>query len=357
MSIKIFIGNLSDEVESDDIRVLFEKYGKVDECDVLKNYGFVHMPNKDSVDSAIADLNGYNIKGQRMRVELSTGKRGIPKGDRERRGYYEREGHGGRPRPYPPPPRRGPPPPPPPPLDYDPYYRYPYPERDPYYRLPPVDRYLPRLPPDVRYPPLRRERFLPEERGAYLPDPRDRLYARERLLYDDPYERLRPLERAPPPPADPYYRERSPVAARPPPEYYDRKAALMRSPPAPAEASSPTAPSRLNSTAYPSSNGYDYYRRPAEAPERSSYSGPAGAASQDYKSGPARGGGGYDYPAQPSYSRPAPPQQQPPLQRGGPSGAGGYGMPPQQQYQPPLSQQQQKRYDSQSALQTKPIFF
>lgn len=348
MSTKIFIGNLSDDVESDDIRVLFEKYGKVDECDVLKNYGFVHMPDKDAAETAIADLNGYNIKGQRMRVELSTGKRGNPKGDRDRRGYDR-----GRSRPYPPPPRRGPPPPPPEYDRYDPYYRYAY-ERDPYYRLPPVDRYLPpRLPPvDDRYPPLRRERLLADERGAYLPDPRDRLLARERLLYDDPYDRLRPLERAPP--VDPYYRERSPVA-RPPPEYYDRKSALMRSPPPPGEAASPAASSRLNTTAYPPSNGYDYYRRPAEAPERAAYSSPA-AGGQDFKNGPAgpiRGSAGYDHPAQPGYSRPAPPQQQP-LQRG-PSGVGGYGV--ASQHQPSQAQQQQKRYDSQSALQTKPIFF
>ena len=41
MTIKIFIGNLSGDTEADDVRVLFEKYGTVVECDVLKNYGFV----------------------------------------------------------------------------------------------------------------------------------------------------------------------------------------------------------------------------------------------------------------------------------------------------------------------------
>lgn len=41
MPTKIFVGNLSAEVRSEDIRVLFEKYGKVTECDVLKNFGFV----------------------------------------------------------------------------------------------------------------------------------------------------------------------------------------------------------------------------------------------------------------------------------------------------------------------------
>lgn len=41
MTVKIFIGNLSSETQAEDVRVLFEKYGTVAECDVLKNYGFV----------------------------------------------------------------------------------------------------------------------------------------------------------------------------------------------------------------------------------------------------------------------------------------------------------------------------
>lgn len=38
---KIFIGNLADKTSNADIKPLFEKYGKVVECDVVKNYGFV----------------------------------------------------------------------------------------------------------------------------------------------------------------------------------------------------------------------------------------------------------------------------------------------------------------------------
>lgn len=38
---KIFVGNLLDTVKSPDIKPLFEKYGKVVEIDVVKNYGFV----------------------------------------------------------------------------------------------------------------------------------------------------------------------------------------------------------------------------------------------------------------------------------------------------------------------------
>ncbi len=38
--VKIFIGNLSDEVESGDLRDMFEKYGEVSEADVIANKGF-----------------------------------------------------------------------------------------------------------------------------------------------------------------------------------------------------------------------------------------------------------------------------------------------------------------------------
>ena len=38
---KIFIGNLADggAVTNEDIRPLFEQYGTVSECEVIKNYG------------------------------------------------------------------------------------------------------------------------------------------------------------------------------------------------------------------------------------------------------------------------------------------------------------------------------
>lgn len=44
MPTKIFIGNLGSNCRSEDLRELFEKYGKVTECDVLKNFGFVVCP-------------------------------------------------------------------------------------------------------------------------------------------------------------------------------------------------------------------------------------------------------------------------------------------------------------------------
>lgn len=38
---KLFVGNLADSTTAAGLRPHFEKYGKVVECDVVKNYGFV----------------------------------------------------------------------------------------------------------------------------------------------------------------------------------------------------------------------------------------------------------------------------------------------------------------------------
>ena len=41
MPVKIFIGNLGSGTSGEDLRPLFERYGQVTECDVIRNYGFV----------------------------------------------------------------------------------------------------------------------------------------------------------------------------------------------------------------------------------------------------------------------------------------------------------------------------
>lgn len=70
---KIFVGNLSDYATSSDIRNLFEIYGTVEEADVLKNYGFVHMKSEDEGEAAIRALDGYMLHGKPLDVKASTG--------------------------------------------------------------------------------------------------------------------------------------------------------------------------------------------------------------------------------------------------------------------------------------------
>lgn len=54
-----------------DLRPLFEKYGTVVECDVVKNYGFVHMENKDQGRDAINNLDGNVVNGKAVKVEAA----------------------------------------------------------------------------------------------------------------------------------------------------------------------------------------------------------------------------------------------------------------------------------------------
>lgn len=58
---KIFIGNLADKTANGDIKPLFEKYGKVVECDVVKNYGFVVSMPLHSVYNRAFILPAWNI--------------------------------------------------------------------------------------------------------------------------------------------------------------------------------------------------------------------------------------------------------------------------------------------------------
>ncbi|XP_069501182.1 RNA-binding protein 4B-like [Ambystoma mexicanum] len=72
--VKIFVGGLSTSVTSEDLRERFEKYGKVNECDVLKNYAFVHMEREDEANKAISGLHKKDLKGSTLTVEYATSK-------------------------------------------------------------------------------------------------------------------------------------------------------------------------------------------------------------------------------------------------------------------------------------------
>lgn len=72
---KIFVGNLSDKTTETDLRPLFEKYGTVVECDIVRNYGFVHMENEQSGREAIENLNEQIINGQPVKIEAAKSRR------------------------------------------------------------------------------------------------------------------------------------------------------------------------------------------------------------------------------------------------------------------------------------------
>lgn len=72
--VKIFVGNLSSSTTAEELRELFGKYGEISECDVVKNYGFVHMDKMSEAEEAISNLHQHELNGWRMNVEMSKGR-------------------------------------------------------------------------------------------------------------------------------------------------------------------------------------------------------------------------------------------------------------------------------------------
>lgn len=68
---KVFVGNLSDNTRAPEVRELFVPYGTVVECDIVRNYGFVHIDSPD-INKCIKELNGMMVDGKPMKVQIST---------------------------------------------------------------------------------------------------------------------------------------------------------------------------------------------------------------------------------------------------------------------------------------------
>ncbi len=75
-SVEIYVGNLSYDMNDDQLRKTFEEFGKVDTVRVVlnrfngksKGFGFVVMPNRPEAESAIAALNNREVLGREIRV-------------------------------------------------------------------------------------------------------------------------------------------------------------------------------------------------------------------------------------------------------------------------------------------------
>uniref|UniRef100_A0A8D2KR85 RNA-binding protein 14 n=1 Tax=Varanus komodoensis TaxID=61221 RepID=A0A8D2KR85_VARKO len=72
--VKIFVGGLSPVVTAEELRKLFQQYGQVNECDILKNFAFVHMEKEDEAHQAISALHKSEFYGAHLTVEYATSK-------------------------------------------------------------------------------------------------------------------------------------------------------------------------------------------------------------------------------------------------------------------------------------------
>jgi RNA recognition motif-containing protein len=85
----IYVGNLSREVNEDDLLEAFKIYGQVGSVKVIKDkytgesrgFGFVEMPNNSEADSAIKGLNGSKIKDSLLKISEA-----LPRSEKRRKG-------------------------------------------------------------------------------------------------------------------------------------------------------------------------------------------------------------------------------------------------------------------------------
>ena len=72
---KLFIGNITEGTTNEELKTVFERFATVLEADVIKNYGFVHIDanaGRQKVNEIIRELNGHNLNGSNIRVQMST---------------------------------------------------------------------------------------------------------------------------------------------------------------------------------------------------------------------------------------------------------------------------------------------
>jgi len=74
---KILVRNLSRKTTEEELKLLFESYGEVTSLNLVydagtkksKGFGFVEMPVAAEAGSAIKEINGQDIGGNRIRVK------------------------------------------------------------------------------------------------------------------------------------------------------------------------------------------------------------------------------------------------------------------------------------------------
>ena len=79
MAVKLYVGNLSFQTSSEDLRDLFSQAGNVETANVVEDrdtgrsrgFGFVEMSSKEEGEAAIAQFNGNDLNGRNLTVNVA----------------------------------------------------------------------------------------------------------------------------------------------------------------------------------------------------------------------------------------------------------------------------------------------
>ena len=82
-SMNIYVGNLPYSVTDADLRDTFGRFGEVSQVNLItdkftgesKGFGFVEMANDEEADNAIQKLNGSDVEGRSIRVNVARPKK------------------------------------------------------------------------------------------------------------------------------------------------------------------------------------------------------------------------------------------------------------------------------------------
>ena len=73
---RLFVGNLSADTSSEDLRALFSGAGQVESCQLItdrdtgrsKGFGFIEMNSKEAADAAREKFSGRDLHGRALKV-------------------------------------------------------------------------------------------------------------------------------------------------------------------------------------------------------------------------------------------------------------------------------------------------
>lgn len=79
MSTNLYVGNLAFSTTSSDLESLFAKHGEVERAQVIsdrdtgrsRGFGFVEMASAENAKAAIESLNGFNVDGRDLTVNIA----------------------------------------------------------------------------------------------------------------------------------------------------------------------------------------------------------------------------------------------------------------------------------------------
>jgi RNA recognition motif-containing protein len=95
MAVKLFVGGLSFSTSNDGLRAAFAAVGTVESASVVtdrdtgrsRGFGFVEMATAEEANEAVSRLNGTQLDGRQIKVEIAKSTGGGGGGGQRRGGY------------------------------------------------------------------------------------------------------------------------------------------------------------------------------------------------------------------------------------------------------------------------------